>query len=91
MGDPRVAGPSLYWIDSVVELTPGTASDLKQRYQPAPSNEAPDVWNTLRGSLPTGGYLTSPELDAAFTSTKIKTKAFLAEHDPIIVLTAVGE
>ncbi|OHU07129.1 hypothetical protein BKG60_00515 [Mycobacterium syngnathidarum] len=91
MGDPEVPGPSLYWIDSIVELTPSVAEDLKTRYRPIPTTNRPGVWESLHDSLPQGGFLASDQLDAAFTSSKIKSKAFLAEDAPIIVITATGE
>jgi hypothetical protein len=91
MGDPSVPGPSLYWIDAVVELKAETANDLKARYQPVPTSAMPDVWNTLSQMLPKGGYLTSEQLDAAFTTAKLKSKAFLAADAPVIVISAIGE
>lgn len=91
MGDPRVPGPSLYWIDSIVELSPTVADDLKVRYRAVPTTNQPDVWETLRADLPQGGLLGSEQLNAAFTSTRIKSKAYLAENSPVIVITAVGE
>lgn len=91
MGDPEVPGPSLYWIDSIVELNPSVAEDLKARYRPIPTTDRPDVWESLRADLPQGGLLSSSQLDAAFTGTKIKSKAYLAEDAPVIVITATGE
>ncbi|MED5814211.1 hypothetical protein VST63_17750 [Mycolicibacterium sp. 050232] len=91
MGDPEVPGPSLYWIDSVVELNPAVAEDLKAKYRPVPTSAQPDVWQSLRGALPAGGYLASDQLNSVFTSTRIKSKAYLAENSPVIVVTAVGE
>lgn len=91
MGDPNVPGPSTYWLDSVVELTPETAAELKTRYQPVPTSERPEVWGTLTGSLPSGGYLSSAELDRAFTSGKVTAKVFLAQDVPVIVITALGQ
>ncbi|WP_166906786.1 hypothetical protein [Mycobacterium sp. DL440] len=91
MGDPDVPGPSLYWIDSIVELSPSVADDLKARYRALPTTDQPDVWESLRASLPQGGFLASGQLDAAFTSARVKSKAFLAEGAPIVVITATGE
>ncbi|ORA27822.1 hypothetical protein BST13_29810 [Mycobacterium aquaticum] len=91
MGDPSVPGPSLYWIDAVVELTAETANDLKQQYQPVPTTAVPKVWNTLTELLPKGGYLASDQLDAAFTTTKLKSKAFVAADAPVVVISAIGE
>jgi hypothetical protein len=91
MGDPSVPGPSLYWIDAVVELKADTANDLKAQYQPVPTTATPDVWNTLTEMLPKGGYLTSNQLDAAFTTTKLKSRVFFAADAPVIVICAIGE
>lgn len=91
MGDPDIPGPSTYWLDSVVELTPEAAAELKSRYQPAPTTERPDVWDTLTPTLPAGGYLMGKELNRAFTSTRVVAKAFLAQDVPVIVITALGQ
>lgn len=91
MGDPRIPGPSLYWIDSIVELNPSVADDLKARYRPMPTTDRLDVWESLRADLPLGAFLASGQLDAAFTGTTIKSKAFLAEDAPVLVITATGE
>lgn len=90
MGDPRVPGPSRYWLDSVITLTPATVHDLKARYQPVRSTAQPEVWPTLTGELPSGGYLTSDALDAAF-SNEIRSRVLLAEQAPVVVITSVGE
>lgn len=91
MGDPRNPGPSLYWIDAIVEVSPVTADGLKATYRPVPTANRPDVWETLRGNLPQGSYLTSDQLDQAFRSTRISAHAFLATDEPIVVITATGE
>lgn len=91
IGDPGVPGPSTYWLDSIVELSPTTVADLKTRYKPVPTTAQPDVWETLAGALPAGDYLTSSALDEAFSSTKIRSKAFLAEQAPVLVLTTLGQ
>lgn len=90
MGDPRAPGPSLYWIDAVVELSPATAAELKSTYHPGPSGHRPEVWGTLQDQLPPGDYLTGDALDAAFR-TKTQAKVFLAEDEPTVVITATGE
>lgn len=91
MGDPQVPGPSLYWIDCIIELNPVIVDDLKARFRPIPTTDRPDVWESLRGSLPQGGFLGSEQLNAAFTSTRLKSKAYLAGNAPVIVITAIGE
>ena len=90
LGDPRAPGPSLYWIDAVVEITPGTVDALKAKYHPARAGRQPEVWDTLREHLPSGEYLTGDALNAAF-GTKTHAQVFLAEHEPTVVITATGE
>ncbi|MCV7386144.1 hypothetical protein H7K14_20235 [Mycolicibacter longobardus] len=90
MGDPRVPGPSTYWLDCIVELAPATIADLKARYRPAPTTVHPDVSGTLAGVLPAGSYLASGALDEAFSSTSISSTVFLAEQAPVIVISALG-
>lgn len=91
MGDPRVPGPSLYWIDAIIEVSPATADRLKATHRPVPTADQPDVWETLRGNLPQGGYLAGDQLDRAFRSTKISGHVFLAADAPVVVITATGE
>ena len=91
MGDPEAPGPSMYWIDAIVELTPDAVTALKSKYQPVATTTRPDVWNTLVPMLPAGVYLISSALDEAFTSTKIRAKAYLAEQASVIVITSMGE
>lgn len=91
MGDSRVPGPSLYWIDAIVEVTPATANGLKTTYLPVPTSNVPDIWESLRGNLPQGGYLASDQLEQAFRSTKINAHAYLAVGAPVVVITATGE
>ncbi|MBP3084544.1 alpha/beta hydrolase [Mycolicibacterium fortuitum] len=90
MGDQRMSGPSLYWTDAIVEVSSATADSLKASYRPVPTANQPDVWETLRGRLPPGGYLASDQLDQAFRSTRINAQVFLAEGAPAIVITATG-
>lgn len=90
-GDPRMPGPSLYWTDAIVEVSSATVDALKASYRPVPTANKPDVWETLRGNLPQGGYLAGDQLDQAFRSTRINAQVFLAEGAPVIVITATGE
>lgn len=83
-------GPSLYWTDAIVEVSSATADGLKASYRPVPTANQPDVWETLRGRLPPGGYFTSDQLDQPFRSTRINAQVFLAEGAPAIVITATG-
>ncbi|MUL84156.1 MULTISPECIES: hypothetical protein [unclassified Mycolicibacterium] len=81
----------MYWIDAIVELSPAVADGLKTKYRPLPTTNQPDVWEPLSENLPQGSYLASNQLDAAFNSAKVKSRAFLAEEAPVVVITATGE
>lgn len=91
VGDARVPGPSLYWIDAVVELVPETARQLVDDFAPEPMSGRPDVRQSLDGALPHGQFLTGEALDVAFTSPQVRAKAFLAQDVPVILITATGE
>lgn len=91
MGDPNMPGPSTYWLDAVVKVTPETVSGLKARYHPVPAGARPEVWQALAQMVPAGDYLTGGELDAAFTSPKGNAKIFLAQQVPVVVIAALSQ
>ncbi|BBY56595.1 hypothetical protein H7J07_03910 [Mycobacterium koreense] len=91
MGDPRMPGLSTYWIDAIVDVNPATMTELKSRYQPVPTTARPDVWNTLTGLLPAGGYLANDALNSAFATQQSRAKVFLAEQVPVVVITSISE
>jgi len=41
MGSSDVPGPSTYWIDAVVEVTPAQADELRRDYAPKPPTPHP--------------------------------------------------
>jgi hypothetical protein len=42
-GDPRVPGPSTYWIDAVVQLRPEQATDLRAQFAVRDAGSRPDI------------------------------------------------
>ena len=90
MGDPRVPGPSTYWIDAVVEVTPARARELRRDHGPEVTQARPDVVAGLQPSLPAGPLLASDALDRAFTEGGYGAKAYLAADSDVVILVALG-
>jgi hypothetical protein len=88
--DGEAPGPSTYWIDAVVRLSPDTATALRA-HSPAPTTETPDVEDGVRSALPTGQLLCSDALDAAFAQGSFRAKAYLAADSDTVVLVALGQ
>ncbi|CAN7259756.1 hypothetical protein LJR027_001040 [Terrabacter sp. LjRoot27] len=83
-------GPSTYWIDAVVEVTPETAAALRAA-SPEPTTETPDVEDGVRSALPSGQLLRSTSLDALFAQGSFRAKAYLAADSDTVVLVALGQ
>lgn len=83
-------GPSTYWIDAVVTLTPDAAASLRST-SPTPTTETPDVEDGVRSALPTGQLLHSEALDAKFAQGSFRAKAYLAADSDTVVLVALGQ
>jgi hypothetical protein len=83
-------GPSTYWIDAVVEVSPETAATLRAA-SPEPTTETPDVEDAVRSALPSGQLLRSTSLDALFAEGSFRAKAYLAADSDAVVLVALGQ
>ncbi|WP_330474416.1 hypothetical protein [Terrabacter sp. C0L_2] len=83
-------GPSTYWIDAVVKVTPETAATLRAT-SPEPTTETPAVEDGVRSALPTGQLLRSTALDALFAQGSFRAKAYLAADSDTVVLVALGQ
>jgi len=90
LGDSRVPGPTLYWIDAVVELDEGTIAAA--RAIPSDEVELPDdLHDTVRSRAPEGPFVASQQLDQFFSDGAWHAKAWLAVGEPIVVLVITGE
>lgn len=90
LGDPRVPGPTLYWIDAVVELDEATIAAA--RAIPADEVELPDdLHDTVRSRAPEGPFVASQQLDQFFSDGAWHAQAWLAVGEPIVVLVITGE
>lgn len=83
-------GPSTYWIDAVVRVTPETAATLRAA-SPEPTTETPDVEDGVRPALPSGQLLRSTSLDALFAEGSFRAKAYLSADSDTVVLVALGQ
>lgn len=92
MGDPRVPGPSTYWIDAVVEVTPEGAALLRAAATSGGVGEGqPEVVPLLADRMPAGPLRTSPALDALLSSPGWDVHGYVDPAVDVLVLTAVGE
>lgn len=83
-------GPTTYWIDAVVELTPEVATALRA-HETEPTSETPEVVDAVRAAIPSGPLRRGADLDAAFAQGSFRAKAFLVEGTDTVVLAALGE
>ena len=93
MGEARVPGPTTYWIDAVVTVTPATAKEIEADYGVQPTAETPDVVDALRSELPSD-LRTSASLDGALAqggdAESWTVKAYFAPSTGQVVLSARG-
>jgi len=89
MGDPRVPGPSTYWIDAIVELPEakhagllkaGSASEL-----PLPEDFSPQ----LRGAIPAGQVVNSRELDERFSQGRFASNVYVVTDGRTVILSTL--
>ena len=90
LGDSRVPGPSLYWIDAVVALDDATCAAA--RGISADEAELPDdLQDAIRSRAPEGLFVASKQLDQFFSDGTWHAKAWLAVGEPTVVLAITGE
>ncbi|MEO7447860.1 MAG: hypothetical protein ABI336_06245 [Humibacillus sp.] len=88
--DSSAPGPSTYWIDAVVQLSPETAATLRDA-SPTPTAETPEVEGGVRAALPSGQLLRSGDLDALFAQGPFRAKAYLSAGSDTVVLVSLGQ
>lgn len=86
-----VPGPSIYWIEAIIELEPSTADTLRSKYAPTASGQIPSLNEGLRTDLPTGHFLTSPELDTALSNKDWRSAAYLHDGSNTLVMRSVDD
>lgn len=90
LGDDRVPGPSLYFIEAAVQLRPDDAAALRQRYAFVATAD-PSPPGPLTGHLGGSGWTASPELDRAVSPTGWTVHVHLRPDRPVAYVSARGE
>ncbi|WP_280234496.1 hypothetical protein [Nocardia cyriacigeorgica] len=86
----RTPGPTIYWIEAVIRLTPADADRLRNTYKPAPTAARPELTSQVQQVVPPGRYATGPDLDRALRSGpewRGNATGYLQENAPILVLS----
>ncbi len=86
----RAPGPTIYWIEAVIRLTPADADRLRNVYHPAPTAARPELTSQVQQAVPPGRYVTGPELDRALRrgpEWRGSATGYLREGTPILVLS----
>ncbi|QRY46484.1 hypothetical protein JVX93_06435 [Mycolicibacterium boenickei] len=86
-----VPGPSVYWIEAIIELEPATTDTLRSKYAPTPAGEAPNLDDGLRAEVPAGTFLTSPALDTALSNNDWRSTAYLHSSSNTLVMRSVDD
>ncbi|MGA5534048.1 hypothetical protein [Mycolicibacterium nivoides] len=86
-----VPGPSVYWIEAIIELEPATTDTLRSKYAPTASGETPNLNGNLRTEVPAGTYLTSTALDTALSNDDWRSIAYLHSGSHTLVLRSVDD
>lgn len=89
-GNPDHPGPSTYWIDAVITMSPDQIGNLRSTYHPEPTNETPAVVAGLKEQLPPGPFLTGDALNKAFRHERWWASAYLDPQAGKLVLVATG-
>lgn len=90
-GDDRVPGPTTYWIDAVVTLSPDTAARLRQTHSLTSSAE-PAATPGVAAAIPAGvSWLTGRDLAVELSGDGWGCRAFLAADGDTLVLLGTGD
>ncbi len=90
LGESRAPGPSLYWIDAVVELDDATYSQAEAiggAVTPLPDS----LHELVRPEASDGAYASHSGLDEFFSDGGWQATAYLHTMKPVVVLEIVGE
>lgn len=86
-----VPGPSVYWIEAIIELEPTTADTLRPKYAPTATGETPHLNDNLRTEVPAGTFLSSPALDTALSNNDWRSTAYLHSGSNTLVMRSVDD
>lgn len=91
LGDARTApGPSTYWIDGVVELTPQVASRVRLDAGP-PAGTLPDLTPDVADLVPGGRLALVGGIGQGDGYEGLTSQAWLVEGTDTLVISALGD
>jgi hypothetical protein len=92
LGDDRVPGPSTYFIEAVVTLSPDDVARLTGEYDFAPAPAAPQAPQSLNPFVEGGGpWSTSSELESGFGPADWVSEVFVRLDEGVAYVSARGE
>lgn len=91
LGDADVPGPTSYWIDGVVSLSPEVADRLRDEHEPVAGGQSPDVVEAVADVIPKGALTRSDSLDGALSQGEWAVHGWLVEGQDVLVLEAKGQ
>ena len=87
MGDPRVPGPSTYWIDAIVELPDEEHAELINAVSAAELPLPEDFSPRLHGAIPTGQLHSSSDLNKRFSQGRSVCSVYLEADGRTLILS----
>lgn len=90
-GRATAPGPSVYWIEAIIELQSATADVLRAEYSPTTTAARPDLDENLQPDVPAGPFLTSTALDTALSNNDWHSTAYLHSDSNTLVLKSVDD
>ncbi len=89
-GDGTAVGPSIYWIEAIVELDAEQLATLTDGIELVP-RELPQLMDSLAAQLPGGAYTGAEDLDAAFSTDGYRSSVAVSEQAGVLILTTEFE
>ena len=83
-------GPTTYWIDAVVTLTPQTTKTL-EALKLAAQGKTPEVADELRPAVSTGPFLSGAALDGALSTSGWMATGYLDPARNLLVINAIDD
>ncbi len=92
LGDDQAPGPSTYFIEAVITLSPEDAARLASRYDFTSATDPPRPPASLAPLIENDGtWLTNAELDASFGPSDWVSDVFIRLDDGVAYVSARGE
>lgn len=90
-GDPAAPGPSLYWLDVLVEMDDSLSAKARALNDLSDAALPEDLHPVVAARLPAGNWQGSPALDRMFSDGPWKTRAWLSKTGPHLLLMVEGQ